>query len=121
MSNSFEKLREALMDISFSNQGAEDVIDVEAYSVEEGLMRASETLGVNISDLEYEIVEHGKKSLFSKKPFRLAITVTKSAGPFDEGEFADLDDAAAAEILKRDLDGVYKIKITRKMPYKALW
>ena len=65
MSASFEKLREALMDISFADQGAEgaeEVIEVEAYSVEEGLKRASETLGVNISDLEYEIVDHGKRS-----------------------------------------------------------
>ncbi|HEB32235.1 MAG TPA: hypothetical protein ENI15_15400, partial [Spirochaetes bacterium] len=116
MNTSFEKLREALMDISFTGQGAEgaeDVIDVEAYSVEEGLKRASETLGVNISDLKYEIVEQGKRSFLSKKPFRLAITVTKSAGSFDEDAFAELDEAAAAEVLKRDLDGVYRIKITR--------
>jgi uncharacterized protein (DUF342 family) len=116
MSASFEKLREALMDVTFADQGdegAEEVIEVEAYSVEEGLKRASETLGVNISDLEYEIVEHGKRSFLSKKPFRLAITVTRSVETFGGDAFADFDETAAAEALKRDLDGVYRIKITR--------
>ena len=71
MSVSFDKLREALAGLSFAVEDGSEIagrsIEVEAFSVEEGLKRASETLGVNISDLEYEIVEQGKKSLLRRK------------------------------------------------------
>jgi uncharacterized protein (DUF342 family) len=116
MSASFEKLREALMDISFESEGSEgveDVIEVEAFSIEEGLKRASETLDVNISDLEYEIIEQGKKTFLSKKPFRLAIKVTRTAMPFGDDAFSEMGEAEAAEVLKKDVDGNYRIKITR--------
>ena len=117
MSVSFDKLREALAGLSFAVEDGSEIagrsIEVEAFSVEEGLKRASETLGVNISDLEYEIVEQGKKSLFSKKPFRLAVTVTGDLGVIDEESFQAIEGIDAAELLKKDVDGVYRVKITR--------
>ncbi len=117
MSVSFDKLREALAGLSFAVEDESEIagrsLEVEAFSVEEGLKRASETLGVNISDLEYEIVEQGKKSLFSKKPFRLAVTVIGDLRVTEEDSFQEIEGIDAAELLKKDVDGVYRVKITR--------
>lgn len=117
MSASFDKLREALAGLSFAVEDESEIagrsIEVEAFSVEEGLKRASEILGVNISDLEYEIVEQGKKSLFSKKPFRLTITVTGGLSGTEEDSFQEMEGFDTAELLKKDVDGIYRVKITR--------
>jgi len=112
MTSSFEKLRMALqeLEIPSEEESPEDFVDIEAYSIEEALEKASEYFGVAISDLEYDIIEHGKRTLFLKKPYKLRIRVVeglrKIKEELEEGEIK-------REILKRDVDGSFKVKITR--------
>lgn len=113
MTSSFEKLRLALQELVFDTEpekSQEDFLDIEAYSIEEALERASEYFGVAISDLEYDILEEGKRTLFIKRPYKLRIKVVEDVKrikeELEEGEVKQ-------EILKRDVDGSFKIKITR--------
>ena len=112
---SFEKLREALQDLSFEIEAEKDrnSVEVQAFSIEEGLQKASEMLGVNISDLEYEIIEHGKKSLFRKRPYKLMITVTPEQRLPSSFDVLSETPQLQAEILKRNVDGNFRVKVSR--------
>jgi uncharacterized protein (DUF342 family) len=110
----FEKLREALQDLTFETEKEEsNTVEVVAYSIEEGLEKASDILGVNISDLQYEIVEQGKKSLFSKKPYRLSVSITPGQSFPGEGTFQPHEEAYSTTVLKKDVDGTFRVRITR--------
>jgi uncharacterized protein (DUF342 family) len=112
---SFEKLREALQDLRFETGGEDsrNSVEVEANSIEEGLQKASDMLGVNISDLEYEIVEHRKKSLFSRRPYKLFVSVTPEQRLPPSFDVLSETPKIAAEILKRDMDGSFRLKVSR--------
>jgi len=115
MVSSLEKLKEALRDlkIEIDNQSQKKKgIEVEAYSIEDGLKEASEILNIQISDLDYEIIEPGKKSLFSKKPYRLFVKVTESAGIF-RGAEKEHGPSEEETSLLNDVDGKFSVKITR--------
>jgi uncharacterized protein (DUF342 family) len=110
----FEKLREALQDLTFETEKEEsNTVEVVAYSIEEGLEKASDILGVNISDLQYEIVEQGKKSLFSKKPYRLSVSITPGQSFPGEDTFQPHEEAYSTTVLKKDVDGTFRVRITR--------
>ncbi len=112
--STFKKLREALQDLTFETEsGASDTVEVEAYSIEEGLEKASDVLGVNISDLEYEIVEQGKKTLFSKRPYRLSVSVTPGQQYPGDVSFQKPEETYSTTILKKDIDGTFRVRITR--------
>jgi uncharacterized protein (DUF342 family) len=115
MNVSFEKLKEALRDLSFETEeeSGRGSLEIEAYSIEEGLQRASEVLGVNISDLEYEIIQQGKKSFFSSKPYKLVINITKGLQSFGPEAFVEDIASEVPESLKKDINGQFKVKITR--------
>jgi hypothetical protein len=112
---SFDKLREALKELSFESHGADsrNNVEVEAYSIEEGLQKASELLGVNISDLEYEIVEHGKKSFLSRRPYRLFVSITPEQRLPSSFDTLSESPKIRTDVLKRDSDGVYRVKVSR--------
>jgi len=112
---SFEKLREALQDLKFETgeEKSGNSVDVKAFSIEEGLQQANDVLGVNISDLEYEIIEQGKKSLFSKHPYKLLISITPGRQFQEDIDFQSFAEGQEPEILKNDIDGKYRVKITR--------
>jgi len=112
--STFEKLREALQDLTFETErDTTDTVEVEAYSIEQGLEKASDLLGVNISDLEYEIVEQGKKSLFSKRPYRLSVSVTPGQSFPGDVSVQLPEEAYSTTVLKKDIDGIFRIRITR--------
>lgn len=112
--STFEKLREALQDLTFETERETlDTVEVEAYSIEEGLEKASDLLGVNISDLEYEIVERGKKSLFSKRPYRLSVSVTPGQRFPGDVSLQQPEETYSTTVLKKDIDGTFRIRITR--------
>jgi uncharacterized protein (DUF342 family) len=112
--STFEKLREALQDLTFETERETlDTVEVEAYSIEEGLEKASDLLGVNISDLEYEIVEQGKKSLFSKRPYRLSVSVTPGQRFPGDVSLQPPEETYSTTVLKKDIDGTFRIRITR--------
>ena len=86
MASSFEKLQEALSDLSFDVKGEflQNEIEVEGATIEECLEKAAEILEVNISDLEYEILEHGRRSILGKRPYRLSVKLAEGYDVFRE-------------------------------------
>ena len=115
MNSSFEKLQEALSDLSFDVQGTavKSEIEVVGNSIEECLEDAAKQLEVNISDLEYEILNHGRKSLLGKKNYRLLVKLAEGYDVFatEEGEEAVGKDEVVD--LRKDADGRYRVRITR--------
>jgi uncharacterized protein (DUF342 family) len=113
MANSFEKLQEAVSDLSFDvqNSAVQSEIEVEGKSIEECLEKAADSLEVSISDLEYEIVEHGRKSLLGKKPYHLIVKLAEGYDVFREED--RLEEAQAASAISKDADGSFRVRITR--------
>ncbi len=115
MASSFEKLQEALSGLEFDvpESGQRDMIEVEAYSIEEGLEKAAEALGVTISDLEYDIVSQGKKSLFSKRPYYLRVRMVGRLVSVEGEPTAAVPTSEESRVIRKDADGIFKVKITR--------
>jgi len=115
MNSSFEKLQEAISDLSFDVEGAavKSEIEVVGNSIEECLENAAKQLEVNISDLEYEILDHGRKSLLGKKNYRLLIKLAEGYEMFSKEEEEKPAEKDAVVDLRKDADGSYKIRITR--------
>jgi uncharacterized protein (DUF342 family) len=115
MASSFEKLQEALSGLDFDVSASEqrDRIEVEAYSIEEGLKKAAEALGVTISDLEYDIVSQGRKGLFGKRPYYLQVRVVHRSVSADGASVAETPEHEEARVIRKDADGTFKVKITR--------
>lgn len=114
MANSLQRLQEALQDLVFEEEperGAADSITLEAYSIEEGLKRASDYFGVPISDLEYEILEQGKRSPFRKRPYQLLMR--KIFSEEAEEEISPGEEEKKPGVLKKDADGSFRVRITR--------
>ncbi len=115
MASSFEKLQEALSGLDFDvpESGQRDMIEVEAYSIEEGLEKAAEALGVTISDLEYDIVSQGRKSLFGKRPYYLRVRIVGRLVSMEGESTAVVPTSEEARVIRKDADGIFKVKITR--------
>jgi hypothetical protein len=112
MATSFQKLQRALRELEFDRPGgAPEEVEVEAFSIEEGLEKAAGALGASIGDLEYDILEQGKQSLFGRKPYRLMIKRVRGArleelaGGGQQGE--------KPVTVRRDADGTFRAKVTR--------
>ncbi len=107
------------------NQQTIDYIEVQAFNIEEALETASEHFNVAISDLEYEIIEHGKPGFLGvgRKPSRFSIKPSLSAQQALSSELADVvgmtltPDAHIAPIEPVDSNGEVKIKILRSGIY----
>ncbi|UCB46991.1 MAG: FapA family protein [Spirochaetota bacterium] len=115
MASSFQRLQQALSELTFeaeTDKQVENSLNLESFSIEEGLEKASEYFGVSISDLEYEILEHGKKSLFGKKPYKLLIR-TVGVETVPEEETGVEGEKGETVVLKKDMDGIFKVRITR--------
>jgi uncharacterized protein (DUF342 family) len=115
MASSFEKLQEVLSELTFEvkTPSVQNQIEIEAYSIEEGLAQAAKTLDVNISDLEYDIIEHGRKKLFGKRPYKLQIKLAEGFDVFAVEGAATGGEEEGAELLKKDAEGSFRIKISR--------
>lgn len=115
MATSLERLREALSGLDFGplEESPKGAIEVEAYSIEEGLERASDALGANISDLVYDIVEQGKRGLFKKKPYRLQVRLVERGALHGKEYAAGAEGKEEIDLLSRDRNGSFKVKVTR--------
>ena len=74
--------------------GVPNTVQIEAYTIEDALVEASEQLDVSMGQLDYEILEQGSRGFFGigRKPYLLAVTAL-AAGPTEgldplAGEFA---------------------------------
>ncbi|MCP4133266.1 MAG: FapA family protein [bacterium] len=105
------------MDIDDSS-GSEDSVEVFADSVKQALDLAAEELGIEVTNLDYEILEKGNSGFFGlgRQPYRVLITPLK----IDE-EHSDIDEieehftrqphVTPAE--KKNADSTYQIRVTK--------
>lgn len=113
-----DRLKELLKD-DFEDIESEpeyDYIEIESYSIEDGLENASRKLKANIADLEYEILERGTSGFLGigRKPYRLLVKKTVSKVP---SELLELTKGLTPEIqvtIPKDVDGTFKIRVTKR-------
>lgn len=117
-----DRLKELLMDESeelpppASEQSInEEYIEVESYSIEEGLETASRKLKANIADLEYEILEKGSPGFLGigRRPYRILIKRSIPKIPEELMEVSKLTKKAPEEMIPQDVDGSFKIRVTK--------
>ena len=115
-------LRDFFIDFADDDTGGFDESSVEVYadSVKEALELASQDLGVDISSLDYEVIEKGTKGIFGigRQPYRVIITPLKTA--HEEADMHELEMKLGGSHLpgvnlsdKKDGDGSFKVRITK--------
>ncbi len=99
-----------------SGENAE-YVEVTAYSIEEALEIAHKKLKASISDLEYEILEHGSNGFLGigRKPYRILVKRTLPEVPQELLEVENLTKQAVQKII--DQDGTYKIRVKKSGIY----
>ena len=115
-------LKDFFIDFADDDTGSFDESSVEVYadSVKEALELASQDLGVDISSLDYEVIEKGTKGIFGigRHPYRVIITPLKTA--HEEADMHELEMKLGGSHLpgvnlsdKKDGDGSFKVRITK--------
>ncbi len=115
-------LKDFFIDFADDDTGSFDESSVEVYadSVKEALELASQDLGVDISSLDYEVIEKGTKGIFGigRQPYRVIITPLKTA--HEEADMHELEMKLGGSHLpgvnlsdKKDGDGSFKVRITK--------
>ncbi|MBN1897946.1 MAG: FapA family protein [Spirochaetes bacterium] len=97
-----------------AQSGAEEFIEVEAYSIEEGLEHASKKLKTSIADLEYEILERGSSGFLGigRRPYRILIKRLISRIPEELKGVTEM--IQKGEAVQQDADGEFKIRVTKQ-------
>lgn len=115
-------LKDLFMEIEDSESGEYDDSSIEVYadSVKQALEIAANELGLDVSQLDYEVVEKGTKGLFGfgRLPYRVIITplkINEEHDDLDEIEMKltggytpgiNIDD-------KKDADGTYSVRVSK--------
>lgn len=100
-----DRLKQALMEsASQAVDLVKDKVEVVGTSIGSCLARASSYLGAEISRLDYEILERGKKSLLSSKPYRLLISVMPPEDRFSDLEEFSIKLGVGDRMLSDELD-----------------
>lgn len=112
-------LRDLMLSIEEEPTG--DEIEVYADSVKQALELASRELSVDVSMLDYEIVEKGTKGFLSigRQPYKVLIRPVKADTEYGELErienklsgFSDVD--ISSKGLGRDADGKFTVRVTK--------
>lgn len=116
-------LKELLRSIDTSDSGEGD-IEVYADSVRQGLEMAARELGVDISLLDYNIVERGKTGIFGigRLPFKLNVRAIHEDAAFQGLGLNDLDSKLTASIRSEinelehedpNAPGNFKVRVTK--------
>jgi len=114
-----KKFKDLLMSIEDENDLDENSIEVYADSVKQALELAAEDLDVDITMLDYDVLEKGTKGLFGvgRLPYRVLITLLK-----DNSEHDDLDELEkklagdhlpGLTVEKKDVDSTFKVRVTK--------
>lgn len=116
-------LKDLFMQIDDNPSGDYDDSSIEVYadSVKQALELAARELDVDISQLDYEVVEKGTKGFlgFGRLPYRVIITPLR----IDTSEHHDLEELDAkfsgghipgiSMDERKDIDGIFKVRITK--------
>jgi len=108
------------IDSAISEENGDNSLEVYADSVKQALELAAKELNVDISALDYEIVEKGTKGFFGigRLPYRIIVTPIKLS-TVEMTELDELDSKFSGShipgisLQKEDSDGIYKIRVTK--------
>ncbi|HPP95373.1 MAG TPA: FapA family protein [Spirochaetota bacterium] len=108
------------IDSAISEENSDNSLEVYADSVKQALELAAKELNVDISALDYEIVEKGTKGFFGigRLPYRIIVTPIKLS-TVEMTELDELDSKFSGShipgisLQKEDSDGIYKIRVTK--------
>ena len=116
------KLKDLFMDIEDipGDLPDDDAVEVYADSVKQALELASKDMGIDISLLDYTILEKGTRGLlgFGRQPYR--VLVRKAAEEGMDHDLSDLEKKLSGEHIpgitvqeKKDADGSFRVRVTK--------
>jgi len=115
------KLKDLFMEIDDSdNLDEDDAVEVYADSIKQALELASEDMGVDISMLDYDILEKGTSGLlgFGRQPYRVLIRPLSTAAEHDDLD--EIEQKLSSHVPginieeKKNADASFKIKVTKR-------
>jgi len=115
-------LKDLFLEIEDSNSGDynDNSIEVYADSVNQALEIASRELGVDISHLDYEVVEKGTKGLFGigRLPYRVIITPLKINEEHDDLDEIEMKLTGGyipgiSVDENKDIDGTFSVRVSK--------
>ncbi|MFN3605464.1 MAG: FapA family protein [Leptonema sp. (in: bacteria)] len=101
----------------------EDKVVVIGNSIRDCLKKASEYFNKDITHLDYEILEKGKRGFFTKKPYKLLVYVMEISNPYKELEEFSMKLGVGDKLLSEELDkyiqpknidGYFKVRIYKE-------
>ena len=115
------KLKDLLLEINDEEDSADDsAVEVYADSVRQALELAAEELGVDVTMLDYDILEKGTKGLFGigRQPYHVLIKIHETDTEHDDLDL--IERKLSGEHIpgitiekKKDVDGSFKLRVTR--------
>lgn len=113
-------LKDMLLSIS-EDETSEDEVEVYADSVRQALEIASRELGVEISVLDYDIVEKGTKGMFGigRQPYRVLVRPVRVEREHDDLDkiekklTAISDSDLVLDRKEKDLDGAFRVRVLK--------
>jgi len=100
-----DPLKKMLLEVDDELQkNIQDKVVVVGYSISDCLKKASEYYKQDISYLDYEILEKGKKGFFKKKPYKILVTINQNYNPYSELEEFALKLGVGDKLLSTELD-----------------
>lgn len=98
-----DRLKKTLLDAEASPQ-VEDKVVVVGLSIASCLNKAAEYFKRDLSMLDYEILERGKKSFFSKTPYRIMVSLLPASSAYADLEEFSVKIGAGDRLLSEELD-----------------
>lgn len=104
-------------------QEIKDKVVVVGNSIQDCLKKAAEYFNKDITNLDYEILEKGKKKFFRKKPYKLLVQVLEISNPYKELEEFSLKLGVGDKLLSEELDkyiepknvdGIFRVRIYKE-------
>jgi uncharacterized protein (DUF342 family) len=113
-------VKDIFAEFDVSGQTADQAVEVYADSLSQALELASKELGVDISLLDYDILEKGTSGLlgFGRHPYRVLVSPLADRKEYDD--LAVLEQKLSREYIphvsikeKANVDGTYRIRVTK--------
>ncbi len=117
-------LKDIFLELEDGDTSAYDDNSVEVFadSVKQALELASRELNIDVSNLDYEVVEKGTKGIFGigRQPYRIIITPLAETSHDTESDIEDLEMKLGGSHLpgvnlsdRKDADGSFSVRVTK--------
>lgn len=100
-----DRLKALLIESEKANtEVVKDKVEVIGLTIASCLNRASNYLQADLSQLDYDILERGKKSFFNPVPYRIQVSILPEVNPFADLEEFSMKIGAGDRLLSEELD-----------------